>query len=336
MTLIFWNALYTGDQRHRRGVLPRSSTGLNVHVGYTGLLNFGQAGFAAVGAYAFAIPIVDVRLAVVLGAAARVRRLDRCSPSCSASRRCACAPTTSRSSRSPPPRSSGYFLNSTRFTWLTGGTDGRKGWTGVLPGPQPVGQRRPLPPRRPVDRRLPAVHDDPRLVARRAHLAARLGADAQPVGSRARRASARTRTPPARSARTSLAFKMQSLILGGVIGSIGGLMARRPDAVGADRAVRHDADVLRLHDHRPRRARPGEGSDRRHDHLLLRDPVRRQRARARRRGTTSSPTGSSTGTTSARSSSSSPGSILAAARRLPAAGHLRRPPRAGVRCPLSS
>lgn len=35
-----------------------AAIGLNVHFGYTGLLNFGQAGFMAVGAYAFAIPIL--------------------------------------------------------------------------------------------------------------------------------------------------------------------------------------------------------------------------------------------------------------------------------------
>ncbi len=54
--LIFWNALYTGVNAAAAGYCL-ISIGLNVHVGYTGLLNFGQAGFAAVGAYAFAIPI---------------------------------------------------------------------------------------------------------------------------------------------------------------------------------------------------------------------------------------------------------------------------------------
>ena len=32
-----------------------AAIGLNVHFGYTGLLNFGQAGFMAVGAYSMAI-----------------------------------------------------------------------------------------------------------------------------------------------------------------------------------------------------------------------------------------------------------------------------------------
>jgi branched-subunit amino acid ABC-type transport system permease component len=34
-----------------------AAIGLNVHFGYTGLLNFGQAGFALVGAYSIAMPI---------------------------------------------------------------------------------------------------------------------------------------------------------------------------------------------------------------------------------------------------------------------------------------
>ncbi|MEZ5273597.1 MAG: branched-chain amino acid ABC transporter permease [Ilumatobacteraceae bacterium] len=36
-----------------------AAIGLNVHFGYTGLLNFGQAGFALVGAYAVAIPVTN-------------------------------------------------------------------------------------------------------------------------------------------------------------------------------------------------------------------------------------------------------------------------------------
>src|SRR6195952_6042756 len=34
-----------------------AAAGLNVHFGYTGLLNFGQAGFLLIGAYSVAIPV---------------------------------------------------------------------------------------------------------------------------------------------------------------------------------------------------------------------------------------------------------------------------------------
>src|SRR6476660_7945136 len=36
-----------------------AALGLAVHFGYTGLLNFGQAGFMAIGAYGFAIPTLS-------------------------------------------------------------------------------------------------------------------------------------------------------------------------------------------------------------------------------------------------------------------------------------
>ena len=83
--LIFWNALYTSISAAAAGYCIIAS-GLNVHVGYTGLLNFGQAGFAAIGAYAFAIPIatydwawyfaLPVMLCRLCPARARARRPD--------------------------------------------------------------------------------------------------------------------------------------------------------------------------------------------------------------------------------------------------------------------
>jgi branched-chain amino acid transport system permease protein len=53
-----------------------AAIGLSVHFGYTGLLNFGQAGFMAVGAYAFAISTLSlgspVWLAILIAIAASV------------------------------------------------------------------------------------------------------------------------------------------------------------------------------------------------------------------------------------------------------------------------
>jgi branched-chain amino acid transport system permease protein len=54
--LIFSNALYTAIAVNAIGY-ALIAIGLNVHFGYTGLLNFGQAGFAAIGAYAVAVPV---------------------------------------------------------------------------------------------------------------------------------------------------------------------------------------------------------------------------------------------------------------------------------------
>ena len=56
--LIFWNAIYTAINANAATYCLVAS-GLNVHVGYTGLLNFGQAGFAAIGAYTYAIPVAQ-------------------------------------------------------------------------------------------------------------------------------------------------------------------------------------------------------------------------------------------------------------------------------------
>ena len=83
-----------------------AAIGLNVHFGYTGLLNFGQVGFMAVGAYGVAISVLEWGLPLGVGRARRHRRGHRCSPFCSACRRCGCAPTTWPSSPSPPARSS--------------------------------------------------------------------------------------------------------------------------------------------------------------------------------------------------------------------------------------
>ena len=140
--LIFWNSLYTAISAAAAGYCIIAS-GLNVHVGYTGLLNFGQAGFAAIGAYAFSIPIVaygwpwywalplmlvcSVLLALALGLPTLRLRADYLAIVTIA---------VAEIIR--------FFLNSTRFTWLTGGTDGRNGWTHVLRRPQSDRQHRPL------------------------------------------------------------------------------------------------------------------------------------------------------------------------------------------------
>lgn len=48
-------------------VLALAAIGLNIHFGYTGLLNFGQAGFMAVGAYGLAVSVVSFGLPFWVG-----------------------------------------------------------------------------------------------------------------------------------------------------------------------------------------------------------------------------------------------------------------------------
>lgn len=54
--LIISNAIYTAIGVNAIG-FALAAAGLNVHFGYTGLLNFGQAGFLLIGAYSVAIPV---------------------------------------------------------------------------------------------------------------------------------------------------------------------------------------------------------------------------------------------------------------------------------------
>src|SRR5262245_56685688 len=139
-SLIFSNALYTAISINAIGY-ALIAQGLNVHFGYTGLLNFGQAAFAAAGAYAIAIPvsrygwscwaaipilftaaIVLARLlgvptlrlptdylAIVTIAAAEIVRIG---------------------------------LSSVRFTWLTGGNDGLQKFTADVESVNPLNPHR--------------------------------------------------------------------------------------------------------------------------------------------------------------------------------------------------
>ncbi len=50
-------------------VFALAAIGLNIHFGYTGLLNFGQAGFMAVGAYGLAVTVVTLEFPFWLGIA---------------------------------------------------------------------------------------------------------------------------------------------------------------------------------------------------------------------------------------------------------------------------
>ena len=95
-TRIFVNALEASIGL-QTVVFALAAIGLNVHFGYTGLLNFGQSGFLAVAAYGLAVTVPTFDLPLWLGIVHRPARRRSCSPCCSASRPCGCGPTTSRS-----------------------------------------------------------------------------------------------------------------------------------------------------------------------------------------------------------------------------------------------
>ena len=218
--LIFWNALYTSINAAAAGYCIIAA-GLNVHVGYTGLLNFGQAGFAAVGAYAFSIPIVEfdwawywalplmlafsVGLALLLGLPTLRLRADYLAIVTIA---------VAEIIR--------LFLNSTRFTWLTGGTDGRNGWTDFFEDFNPFDNtaRFDLGAQSIDGYRLFMMITGwilALLISLLIYFLMR-----SPWGRVLK--SIREDEDAARAlGKNVVAFKMQSLILGGLIGSIGGL-----------------------------------------------------------------------------------------------------------------
>lgn len=72
---IFTNAILAGISREA-AVFAIAAVGLNIHFGYTGLLNFGQVGFMAVGAYGVGISITQYNappwLAFIIGLLAAV------------------------------------------------------------------------------------------------------------------------------------------------------------------------------------------------------------------------------------------------------------------------
>jgi neutral amino acid transport system permease protein len=219
--LIFWNALYTAVNAAAAGYCL-IAVGLNVHIGYTGLLNFGQAGFAAVGAYAFAIPVVtydwawywalplvfvgSIALSIILGLPTLRLRADYL------------AIVTIAAAEIVR-----LFLNSTRFTWLTGGSDGRNGWTGLFEDLNPISNsaRYSFGAQRIDGYRLFMLVFNWGLVLLISLLVWALMRS--PWGRVLK--SIREDEDAARAlGKNVVSFKMQSLILGGLIGSIGGLM----------------------------------------------------------------------------------------------------------------
>jgi neutral amino acid transport system permease protein len=65
-----WSAIFSDSARAAIGIqtiiYALAAIGLNVHFGYTGLLNFGQVGFMAVGAYGVSISVIEFDLPIIL------------------------------------------------------------------------------------------------------------------------------------------------------------------------------------------------------------------------------------------------------------------------------
>jgi neutral amino acid transport system permease protein len=222
-SLIFFNSVYTAISAASAGYCL-IAMGLNVHAGYTGLLNFGQAGFAAVGAYALAIPIVEfdwpwwlalcavfvggVVFALLLGIPTLRLRSDYLAIVTIA------AAEIIR-----------IFMRSVRFTWLTGGSDGINGFTKFLQNWNDdyfFGRRTFKFGAQSIDGyRMFMLLVGWLLVAVISVFLWQLMRS--PWGRVLR--SIREDEDAARSlGKNVFAFKMQSLVLGGVVGSLGGVI----------------------------------------------------------------------------------------------------------------
>ena len=122
-------------------VFALAAIGLNVHFGYTGLLNFGQSAFLAVAAYGLAVTRRDLRPAAVAGHRRRARGSACCSRCCSASRPCGSAPTTSRSSTIAAAEIVRLIARSVTFEDTLGGSDGRQDFSGDFYALNPYPER---------------------------------------------------------------------------------------------------------------------------------------------------------------------------------------------------
>ena len=61
-------------------VFGLAAIGINMQFGYTGLLNFGQSAFMAVGGYSVAVTVVELGLNFWVGHRRRARHRRCCSP----------------------------------------------------------------------------------------------------------------------------------------------------------------------------------------------------------------------------------------------------------------
>jgi branched-chain amino acid transport system permease protein len=217
-SLIIANALYAAVGVNAIGY-ALIATGINVHFGYTGLLNFGQAGFAAIGAYAIAIPVSrydwpffasvplifvgGILFALLLGIPTLRLRADYLAIVTIA------AAEIVRIS-----------LNSVRFTWLTGGNDGLQKFTGDVESLNPLS-----PHKYKFWAQTFSQYDLFIIICGWILVAIACYAVYLLVRSPWGRVlkSIREDEDAARSlGKNVFAYKMQSLVLGGVIGALGG------------------------------------------------------------------------------------------------------------------
>jgi neutral amino acid transport system permease protein len=219
-SLIFWNSVYTAIGINAIAYIL-AGIGVNVHFGFTGLLNFGQAAFAAAGAYSVAVPIsrygwslwatipvlivASIVLALLLGVPTLRLRADYLAIVTIA------AAEILR-----------LVLNAPRLTWLFGGNDGLQQYTQDVDRINPFADKRYNLGSQPFGgHELFIMLIGWSLVLLSSLLVLLLVRS--PWGRVLK--SIREDEDAARSlGKNIFAYKMQSLMLGGIIGSLGGVI----------------------------------------------------------------------------------------------------------------
>ena len=255
-----WGLIITNALRAAVGldtvVFALAAIGLNVHFGYTGLLNFGQSAFLAVAGYGLAITVAEFELPTLLGRRSSACSAPSCSRCCSASRRCGCAPTTSPSSPSRRPRSCGCSSGRCRCRSTpaapTGSAASPTGFYSINPFPDGALRHRPGRLQRAGD-----VGAHRRLDARRARPCVLVFLLMRSPWGRVLKAIREDEDAVRSLGKNVYSYKMQSLVLGGVLGCLAGFVYGLGQRRDPARLLRHRDDVLRLHDRHPRRRGPG-------------------------------------------------------------------------------
>ena len=229
--------------RHRRASTSCSASGLNIVVGFAGLLDLGYVAFFAIGAYTTALltspasPVFTPGAAVLGRAAVRHHRRGASSACSSARRSSGCAATTSPSSPSASARSRA------RSSSRRGPSRSPAARQGILS----------IPPSRCRFDARPAVDllPDPVLLhprRRRRPRAWRRRASAAP-GTRC----ARTSRWPRRPASTPTNYKLLAFGLGAAFGCLSGAFFAAQDRRRLPRQLQHPGQHQRPGAHHPRR-----------------------------------------------------------------------------------
>ena len=263
-TRIFINAL-EASVGLQAVVFGLAAIGLNVHFGYTGLLNFGQSGFLAVAAYGMAVTVSTFDLPLVLGVgiglvAAVLLALLLGIPTLRL-RADYLAIVTIASAEIIR-----LTARSVTFEETLGGSDGRQAFAGDFYAINPYSAGQYNIGRFGFNERQMWVLTVGWILVALSCLVVFL-LMRSPWG-RVLKAIREDEDAVRSLGKNVYAYKMQSLVIGGVLGCLGGFIYGLGPGIHPAGHLRHRHDLLRLHRAHPRRRRAGRRACRGCDDLL--------------------------------------------------------------------